>query len=168
MSDTSGTLYPLTEVRPQSDTPPFRLYTWHWRAALAEDRSDELVLVRISLGKPRWISPQIAAAIPYVSDLAPYGIFTKDRDVPLDEFERLYRIRLNSKGVDVIEQQFRHLREANGDLPLALLCYEATPDQCHRGMFATWWLEQTGEVIPEYRPESPASDDPEPSQTSLL
>ena len=39
------------------------------------------------------------------------------------------------------------------DKDIVLLCYEdvrkGESDWCHRTMFAKWWFEKTGEVIPE-------------------
>jgi hypothetical protein len=55
----------------------------------------------------------------------------------------------------------------HGERPLALLCFEDVHagQLCHRRMFAAWWHEQTGELLPEY--ESPARK-AAAAQTSLL
>lgn len=46
-----------------------------------------------------------------------------------------------------------HLREVTGrDAPVVLLCFDKLwqPDTwCHRTLFGEWWLEQTGEEVPE-------------------
>lgn len=62
------------------------VFTWSFREALA--CSDEIVVVRISIGKPKWLPPADAAAIPFVNELAPFGAFQIEDDA---EFERVYR-----------------------------------------------------------------------------
>lgn len=57
---------------------------------------DGLTIVRTSLGKPRWIGAERANQMPYASELAPYGLFHIDDP---DEFDRLYRDRLDHIGV---------------------------------------------------------------------
>lgn len=152
--------------------PSPRLWTWYWKAALAHDVSEQLVLVRISLGKPRWLRSEIANEIPYISQLAPLGLL-KIEDT--GEFARRYRRRLDRIGADVINTRFEQLRDLHDGLPLALLCFEHNPADCHRTTFAEWWREQTGEVVPERpvhapRPARAAASEPKPKpeQGSLI
>lgn len=147
-----------------SDEHPHRLYTWHWKAALAAELTDQAVLVRTSVGKPRWLSPQIADAIPFVSQLAPYGLMKVE---PWAEFERRYIERLEHHGTGAIDWEFERIHEMHGQRPLILLCFEESPDICHRGVFARWWLQETGEAVPEWG-AAPAVDKPESSQGSLI
>ena len=123
-----------------------RIFTWAYREALAGD--DELVVVRISIGKPKWLAPATADAMPFVSELAPYGTFHIE---DAEAFERAYRERLDRKGVDRIEGRFQAIMRQRPGVPLVVCCFERDPAVCHRSSFARWWLERTGEVIPEYR-----------------
>lgn len=126
-----------------------RLFTWSFREALV--CRDEIVVVRISIGKPKWIAPADAAAMPFVSELAPYGAFHIEDDA---EFERVYRERLETKGVELIEQRVRAVGAEYPGLPIVLCCFERDPAACHRSSFARWWFERTGEEVPEYRRRS--------------
>ena len=103
--------------------------------------------MRTSLGKPKWLAPAVADAIPYLKDLAPVGLF-QVRDP--DEFRRRYCERLGRIGVERIERRFHELIDANDGKPLVLLCFERHRQDCHRGDFAAWWEERTGEVVPEF------------------
>jgi hypothetical protein len=51
-------------------------------------------------------------------------------------------------------------------LELRLLCFESDPADCHRGLWAEWWFQQTGGRVPELRPEGEEKrpDGPQPSQ----
>ena len=43
-----------------------------------------------------------------------------------------------------------------GNDRLLLICFENLDEagkSCHRRMFATWWQEHTGEVVPELEPD---------------
>ena len=143
---------------------PARIYTWSWKRALAYE-GDDVVLVRISLGKPKWISQRVADAIPYIPELAPQGCFHLKADAA---FRGCYLKRLAKTGVERIEQQIQRIRRANEDRPLVLLCYEDHPSQCHRGDFAAWWLKQTGELVPEFEPATTTEQPVKPFQADPL
>ena len=74
------------------------------------------------------------------------------RLIDLEKWERKeyynhYINRLDKIGVDKI---FDELMKAKGDKEnLVLMCYEKNADECHRRMFAEWWMWQTGEIIEE-------------------
>ena len=116
-----------------------------------ELKNGEYTAVRISLGSPRWrVGYVIAGAI---EELMPRGIFgIEDREV----FRERYFERLDSFGVDRIREKLQNF-EAMGK-PVVLLCFEDIRkgdwNWCHRNMFASWWMKQTGEVIPELKDES--------------
>ena len=79
------------------------------------------------------------------STIKPYGIFNKYSG---EQYVEKYFERLEKIGVDRILED---LRKAQGDKKnLVLMCYEKNPEECHRSMFAKWWLAKTGEVIEEY------------------
>ena len=125
-----------------SDRP--RLFTSSYRAALASDEA--LVVVRISIGKPKWLAPATADAMPFVSELAPFGAFHIE---DAETFERVYRERLDRAGVGRIEARLCAIAEPRPGVPLALCCFEPGAADCHRSSWSRWWLEQTGEAVPE-------------------
>jgi hypothetical protein len=115
--------------------PAGRLFTWYSRAALDADPLG-VTLVRISLGRPKWIHPARTAAIPYIAELAPVGRLF-DLDEP--EFDRAYRSASTRSASIASKQRFRELAATHGGRPLILLCFERDRADCHRGTFATWW-----------------------------
>lgn len=64
-----------------------------------------------------------------------------------------YRAGLDSLGVELIQDQLQEFADAAG-APLVLLCHEDLMEgqECHRRWFASWYEEQTGQVIPELEP----------------
>lgn len=141
-----------------------RIFTWNWREALNYE-GDDIVLVRISLGKPKWLNAAVAEQMPYIGELAPQGCFHLKSDAA---FRGCYLKRLSGYGAERIERRFLKLIELHGGLPLVLLCYEPHPSQCHRGDFAEWWHEQTGELVPEFNPEMTTRQPAEPSAEPLF
>lgn len=113
-----------------------------------ELKTGKYTAIRISVGSPRWnIGYQIAGSI---SELMPKGIYGKyDNDKAA--YEAAYRGRLDYFGVQHIRQLLAACEQPDKDI--VLLCYEdvrkGESDWCHRTMFAKWWFEKTGEVIPE-------------------
>lgn len=146
-----------------------RLYTACWKVAL-QAASDEVVLVRTSIGGPRWAPKGSVSQLESIKELMPYGLMAKD--LPWPCFVKGYTERLEATGVTVFEEIFEEIRGRQGERPLVLLCFEHDPRECHRGVFANWWMEQTGEVIPEW-PSGDCSHvtdepQPEPAQSSLI
>lgn len=131
----------------EMDMSAHRLYTACWKEAL-RSANDEVLLVRTSIGKPRWVPATVTAQLPAIKELMPYGLMGKD--LPWPSFVSGYTKRLDEIGVTVFEDIFDDLRRRHGDRPLVLLCFEHDPRQCHRGVFARWWMDQTDEVIPEW------------------
>lgn len=151
-----------------------RLYTACWSRALKHG-GDDIVIVRTSIGKPRWVSKTVMDHLPAVKELMPWGLLS--RDIPFDEFVVRYRRRLDEVGVDLLNDIFEDLERRNPGRGLVLVCFEGNPLECHRSVFARWWLEQTGELIPEFpggathhltgtAPEPPAAA--EPVQETLI
>ena len=67
-----------------------------------------------------------------------------------DIFEKGYRKQLNSIGAERILGEIKKFEYPGNDL--VLCCFEdiRNPELfCHRTVFAEWWAEQTGEIIPE-------------------
>lgn len=119
-----------------------------------ELQTGKYTAIRISVGVPRWnVGYQISGAI---SELMPKGIFGKYEKKA--DFEVEYRKRLECIGVSYIRKRLADCEQPGKDT--VLLCYEdvrkGESDWCHRRIFADWWREKTGEVIPElYDPSVP-------------
>ncbi|MDL2205330.1 hypothetical protein LJC33_00280 [Eubacteriales bacterium OttesenSCG-928-N13] len=118
-----------------------------------ELRSGNYAAVRVSLGTPKWpLGYQVVGEVKY---LMPFGLL--GANVRKDNFERLYRQRLDAYGPEKIAAVLS--RFENLGKPVVLLCYEDVrkpDDWCHRTVFAQWWFEQTGEIVDElYDPTTP-------------
>ena len=118
-----------------------------------ELKTGKYTAVRISVGSPRWkVGYDISGAI---SELMPKGIFGKYETKAAFEVE--YRKRLECIGVEYIRKLLAGYELLGKDV--VLLCYEdvrkGESDWCHRTIFADWWREKTGEVIPELFDPSP-------------
>jgi len=103
--------------------------------------------VGITVGNPRFKLGYKLACI--AKEFAPVGI---PREVDDEEFERQYRARLESFGVERLRNRLSDIAIAHDRTYLVLLCYEdlTKPGEiCHRRMFAEWWREQTGYVTYE-------------------
>jgi uncharacterized protein YeaO (DUF488 family) len=95
--------------------------------------------VRISLGRPkRGVDPDDS-----LRDLTPHYSYLRASP---DEFARKYRAQLKKVGVARLRAKLCALDDGR---PLILLCFERDGADCHRILFSRWWLEQTGEIIPE-------------------
>lgn len=131
-----------------ADVPilPFELSTSRYPCKSIDEAS--MIPVGITVGNPRFKLAYKLVAI--VKELAPVGL----KDVGSDEeFERLYRVRLDSFGLAYFQRRLSELVAASsGKTHIVLLCYEdlAKPGEvCHRRMFASWWQEKTGIEVPE-------------------
>ena len=118
-----------------------------------ELKSGKYTTVRISLGTPKWnIGFHLDAEMP---DLMPFGLLGKfDTE---SAFRPAYFKRLDQIGTQRIYKQLQRLEDKGKDV--VLLCYEdirkGDDNWCHRRTFAAWWLERTGEVIPELYDPTP-------------
>jgi hypothetical protein len=115
----------------------------------AGDRS--ILPVRISLGKPKFWP--LAATLPYVHELAPAGLL--GRDLPGDEFARLYVERLDRIGRRRIAGRVEAIHADYGR-PLALCCFEAVRADCHRDLAAEWLEAHGFGPVPEVERVEPA------------
>ena len=105
----------------------------------------EYAAIRISVGHPRWrLAYEIAGNIPVLMPARAW------LGMDADAYEVLYRAKLDAASVGVIRDAIRTIA---GLRPSVLLCFESLADGkwCHRRMFAEWWLEKTGEEIPELK-----------------
>ncbi len=129
------------------------------RYANPELKSCKYTAVRISLGLPRWrLDYEIAGAI---DELMPRGIFGIE---DYDEFHRRYFEKLDAIGVDKIREKLHSFEELGK--PVVLLCFEDIRkgdwNWCHRNIFASWWKQHTGEIIPELQDDSKFKAEPAP------
>jgi hypothetical protein len=134
------------------------LGTCSWRAY----RPDMGVAVRITLGRPpRWF------AYPYeeVRLLAPPPRVFRLKDDR--EFEEAYGQHLEAVGVERLMERFQDLSEKHDGRRLVLLCFESSVEDCHRGQFARFWFEKTGQEVPELGRGCGRSHNSEPLQGSL-
>lgn len=99
--------------------------------------------VRTSVGTPRFWAE--AGGFPVAKLITPYGL----RKLTGDEFTDAYRARLEKAGVDEIRAELSEIHLTYLGKPLALLCFEKDPKDCHRSIFAEWWETQTGESVTE-------------------
>ena len=119
-----------------------RLYTSRWQNRALEKLY--VVPVGISRGTPRFPVGYRYRRLP---DLYPDGwMFGIEEDA---RFNEAYRKKLDRIGVDRIAEGLTRISREEGGRPLALLCYEASPSDCHRATFAAWWEERTGQEVPE-------------------
>lgn len=120
--------------------------------------------VRISLGVPRYKAAPIPDA--YITELTPRPSYFRAEH---DEFTRAFLAQLDRFGVDYLEDKFQSLYEMTSGHTLVMLCFEkqaVNGDVCHRRLFAEWWTEHTGEVVPELGWLPPAkAPAPEPDAT---
>lgn len=105
---------------------------------------DDLLKVGIVVYWPRWPLPYDAVPLRLP---APTGPLFRVRDPT--EFQRLYFAKLDAIGLDVIRTTLEGLSKQRHGRDIVLLCFERDVHECHRGDFADWWLEQTGERILE-------------------
>ena len=71
-------------------------------------------------------------------------------------FVKMYQSRLDDMGVDEVRKLLTDCAERANNEHLVTLCYEdlTTPGlRCHRRLFAAWWRENTGEIVPELEPD---------------
>lgn len=115
-------------------------------AAYPKFNPDAGVPVRTSNGTPKF-------ALRYpLTEVAPLVIpqWALVRSPMSDaEFDVAYMADLDQIGVEAFRGQFEKIAARAGDGRLVLLCFEASRSKCHRGAFARWWEERTGEVVRE-------------------
>lgn len=103
--------------------------------------------LRTTVGAPRFrlkyeLSYKLEQATPRYSMLK----------LPRDEYERRYRAILDGHGVPELLRASKAISEVTGEERLVLLCFDDLRKPgvwCHRTMFAQWWLDNTGEIVPE-------------------
>jgi Protein of unknown function, DUF488 len=118
-----------------------RLYTSSYRAY----RSEMGQAMITSLGLPRFRLAE-ARQWPRCWLITPTSALFHASD---EEFDREYPARLALFGPAKIAQTLEQIARDHQAETLILLCFEADAAQCHRSMFADYWLVTTGEAITE-------------------
>jgi hypothetical protein len=101
--------------------------------------------VRASLGTPRWIPD--AKSWPRCWEITPRPAYL---DASAETFEREYVAQLDRYGARRIAERFAEITHQTGAELLIVCCFEGPREQCHRATWAAWWLQTTGEDVPEY------------------
>lgn len=111
--------------------------------------------IRSTAGNPRWpLGYQLAGHAQLITP-------TREllaADLPEDAYEFSYRRLLDGHGIERIYAELVALAGRNGGARLVLLCFDKLDkpgNWCHRVHFARWYLEQTGEEIPELGAQLP-------------
>jgi len=115
-------------------------------------RASGRAAVGITRGNPRWPLPY--PLVTNLRQLAPTGdmLHMEDRFM----FEEVYHDRLEHLGAGGVRKLLEGVAKQANNERLCLLCYEDLTKPglwCHRRLFANWWLENTGEVVPELEPD---------------
>lgn len=100
--------------------------------------------VSISVSTPKWELPY---HVWHCKLLKPFSVFGKYDN--MIDYEREYRKILDGIGVEKIRKEFENIKKQSNKNDLVLLCYEKDIKECHRGVFAKWWYEKTGELVQE-------------------
>lgn len=105
-----------------------------------------LLPIGTTIGAARFLRYELAAN---VGMLAPFGCRHLDED-PV-AFTAAYRERLDGFGVEKIARVLEAIAAGYDSAGVVLLCFEKVHEGefCHRRVFAEWWEEKTGQVVPE-------------------
>jgi hypothetical protein len=108
--------------------------------------------VVISLLVPKWIDG--AQDWPRCWEITPRWSYFHASE---GAFEDSYLSQVEDYGIKRIARRLGQIARETGADRLVLLCWEwAGPgggrDRCHRGLWAQWWLESTGELTEEVTP----------------
>jgi hypothetical protein len=124
-----------------------QLYTASWTSLRRASQRDSLPLqpVRISRGEPKFWPA--AARFPALDELMPDSWMLGCQDA--GKVERGYRGKLGRIGLERIAGRLDAIAAECDGLPLALCCFEASREDCHRSWAAAWLYEQTGLAVPE-------------------
>jgi uncharacterized protein YeaO (DUF488 family) len=127
------------------------LYTSYWQNYDLDGL--DMVPVGISRGVPRG---KQAKQLPYRYKRLPALFPSSDllkrwiaREISLDEYTAVYRGYLDSLGLEEVTGQLKKKSAENGGKPLVLLCFCVPREFCHRRVWADWYLEKTGQEVPE-------------------
>jgi hypothetical protein len=123
-----------------------RLFTASWTSLWRASQRGEIPVqpVRTSRGVPKFWPA--AERFPAVDELMPDGWMLGCDDA--GKVERGYRGKLDRIGLERIAARLDAIA-AECDVPLALCCFEASREDCHRAWAAAWLREQTGLTVPE-------------------
>ena len=101
--------------------------------------NDKILPVGIAAHPPRWFKG------PSYKSLAPRSEML---EYPAEKYDKEFRKILSLLNVAEVLKDLEVISQGN---PIALLCYEADRNKCHRLMVADWIERESGVVIPEYK-----------------
>jgi len=101
-----------------------------------------------SLTRPKWIAD--AKDWPACFLVSPRWRY---RNAEPDVFRTEYLAQLDRYSPQRIAKELEAIARQQEADTLCLMCFEADPEKCHRGLFASWLLERTGELAAELIPE---------------
>jgi hypothetical protein len=117
-----------------------RVYT----ASYGAWRPEHGVPVVASLTVPKWL-PEASSWPRYWPVTPRWAYFYSSAE----EYERAFLAQLERYGARRIARELAQIARQQDAESLALCCWESSPDRCHRGLFAAWWLVTVGERIEE-------------------
>jgi hypothetical protein len=135
---------PGIPARPYDDAAPARV-TFLRTSSYAAWRPEFGAPVVTSLTTPKWL-PE-AKTWPKLWPATPRWSYFHASD-----FDRHYIAQLERYGARQIARRLAEIARSGFAEPadrLVLMCWEVNQADCHRGVFARWWLETTGEKIEE-------------------
>lgn len=100
-----------------------------------------------SLTTPKWL-PE-AKSWPRLWPATPRWSYFHSSE---QQFDLAYVSQLQRYGVQQIAKRLTQIARTGFAEPaerLCLLCWETSAARCHRGLFSSWWLAQTGELMTE-------------------
>lgn len=128
-------------------TPHKPRVTSLWTSSYAAWRPEHGAPVVTSLTTPKWM-PE-AETWPRLWPATPRWKYFY---APPATFDRVFIAQLKRYGAREIARRMAQVARSGFAEPadrLVLLCWEVNQADCHRGIFARWWLETTGEKIEE-------------------
>lgn len=134
-----------------------KLYTASWLTmSRTADHHEEMGVqaVGISVSYPRFwhasvMCPRIEMLCPR-PELLRYTNRKLSKLTDPEAFARDYLARLDSIGPELILEAINEISENCQHRDLVLACFEHDRHLCHRGLFASWWVGITGELISEW------------------
>lgn len=121
---------------------------------------DDFLLVNIARKQPNWVTntiPTFHNVLPSYQTLYNWTRSDKNEEAMIAYIKQYYYTTLNMYGEDSPEHHLdslieltREMREKHGIKSIALTCYEAPGNFCHRLIYSTYLRLTTGIVIPEF------------------
>lgn len=134
-----------------------KIYTSYYAKTKAL-KGANVVPVGISLFPPKFFTGLNLVELAPLKSMLSNDITTEEY---IKRYNNLVLSKINAK------QLARTLETIAMGKDIALCCYEVPDDFCHRHLFATWFKEQTGIEITEWK-EKKAPEPPKDNQLSMF